>query len=51
MEYVKSEIKRVEDAMMSIGDLQKTVGKKIRQLTEEIKTSGLTVTMVGDFTA
>ncbi|XP_059147997.1 uncharacterized protein LOC131935557 [Physella acuta] len=45
-EVLKSETKRVEDAVMTLGELQKTFSDKVRKVNEEEKGTSLTVAML-----
>ncbi|BFZ07502.1 hypothetical protein BsWGS_10541 [Bradybaena similaris] len=46
VELVRGEVKRMEDTILTLGDMQKTIGNRIRQLNEDAKATSLTVTML-----
>lgn len=50
VEVLKAESKRVEDAVMTLGDLEKTLGNKVRKNNEEQRESELTVAMLSQTT-
>ncbi|RUS83056.1 hypothetical protein EGW08_009195 [Elysia chlorotica] len=50
VEVLKAESKRVEDAVMTLGDLEKTLGNKVRKNNEEQRESGLTMAMLSQTT-
>ena len=49
VEVLKAESKRVEDAVMTLGDLEKTLGNKVRKNNEEQREGGLTMAMVWEY--
>ncbi|CAG5115467.1 unnamed protein product [Candidula unifasciata] len=46
VEMARGDMKRMEDTILSLGDMQKTVSNRIRQLNEDSKATSLTVTML-----
>ena len=46
VESLKAESKRVEDAVMTLGELQKTLGERIKKISNTQTSAGLTIAMV-----
>ncbi|XP_012940241.1 coiled-coil domain-containing protein 18 [Aplysia californica] len=46
VETLKSESHRVEDAVMTLGELQKTLGERLKRIGDAQRASGLTVAML-----
>ena len=46
IETLKKESHRLEDAVMTLGELQKTLGDRLKKIADSQTASGLTIAMV-----